>query len=303
MPRQNKKIINGLVVTGIVISSIAALVFLGFVLEQAFGGGTSTSVGTKLGTSASTQQSNAGKAKDSVSGYTAAPKVSPTPTPTPEEGALPNISGFNTNMQLERISIWWDGKQSEGRASTDSYLRYTYTKMCILLEEIENYVPTGNRLKFINTFGGGRELEFTVYEDDVAEFTGYEGRYFSIPPISNLADALLPIQDGELGSNIQERMSNAGMLGCYGTEQSRVYLDKEISRKAADAFFELDRQDAEKPDELPERSIALVFYYYGSKYYIDIYETGLIRYNTKSRDTWYTAPLDQLETFEEIFND
>lgn len=298
MPKKKKKIINGLAVAGLVLSSILALGFLGFVLESAFGG-SAVNVGAKSGTSASNQQTNAGRVKDSA-GYTAAPKVSPTPTPPPEEGGLPRISGFNPEMQLERISVWWDGKENEGKASTDPSLRYTYTQMCVLLEEVENFTPSENKLKFINTFGGGRELEFTIFEGNIAEFAGYEGRYFKIPPISYLADALLPIQVGELNSEIQERMADAGMLGCFGDEYNKVYLDKEISKKAADAFFELDKEDAIKPVDLPKRTVALVFYYYGSKYYVDVYETGLVRYNTRSHDDWYTVPFDQLENFLEI---
>lgn len=301
MSGKKNKIISGLAVAGLIISSILALGFLGFVLETTFGGN-SVSVGAKGGTSASSQQANAGRVNGS-SGYTAAPKASPTPTPPLDESGLPRISGFSTDMQLERISVWWDGKKSEGKASTDQLLRYTYTQMCVLLEEVENYTPSGTMLKFINTFGVGRELEFTVYEDDIAEFTGFEGRYFKIPPISYLADALLPIQDGELKSDIQERMADAGMLGCFGDEINKVFLDKEVSKKVADAFFELNKEDALKPVELPERTVALVFYYYGTKFYVDVYETGLVRFNSRSHDVWYTVPSDQLDNFLETIKE
>ncbi|MCL2081433.1 MAG: hypothetical protein FWH16_04965 [Oscillospiraceae bacterium] len=294
-PKTSKKV-NSLIIAGTVVIFTFSVFFMGYVLDMAYGGAVYLELtGGRQGFPGSTNQINAGKVTDSQAGRPATPIPPPTPTP---EGALPHITGFNPQTQLERITVWRDGKRDDGVSSTDYYLRVTYVGMCILLDEIKNYTPTGPGLKFINTYGGGQEQEFAVYEDDIAEFAGYEGRYFRIPLISVLADALLPAE--EAGEGTRARMSGSGMIGCYGAGFNKVFLDKGVSKALTDAFYDMTKEGAARPAALPERIAALVFYYHGTKHYIDVYEGELMRFSAQGADVWYTVSTDELEAFVEL---
>lgn len=302
MARAKTTLAEKLTITGITVVSMISMVFLGYVLEETFGGIKSSPLvaGEKPGQSIS-QQANAGVASE-ISGFDAPD----TPSPTPDNG-LPFIKGFNPDMSLERISVWWDDNEKGGRSSTDIYLRTAVRAMCRLESELEEFEPPADAipLKLKTTYNGDNEQEITVFSGNVAEFKGMEGRYFTIPNLKLLADGMLAMRDGEPEMNPQSQMEASSILAFYTMSGNRVLLDTEAVSAIAEAYGAIDKQAAEKPaGDLPKRTSALVFYYYGMKNYVDIYETGLMRFNSNNTyDVWQTAPRDVLNTFEELLTE
>ncbi|MCL2084122.1 MAG: hypothetical protein FWH06_02560, partial [Oscillospiraceae bacterium] len=214
----------------------------------------------------------------------------PPPPPPEDHHGLPRLPNFNPHMTLENIAVWWGDDVGGGKKSADTFLRAAALPLCRLLEEADFTPPRDETpMRFTLDCNGGETQELTVYAGDIASFPELPGQYFRIPHISAIGRGLLEPAAGEppAPETTRGRVEASAILAYFSAGGSYVELERHKIGAVASAFFDMEKTEAPKPDELSAQREALVFFSQGNKYYVTRYDGCIEFYGDGAPRVWY----------------